>query len=201
MIEVKECSKGHGVFATKNIPKDTIIIREKPVIYPNKSKIELTDLEQMIKLMHHLLHSTSKKKESFLQLVPLVEDEYIVNYSNIQKYHHQYFPELDSKTYCLYYSKMYRNAFYFYEDTAILFDATIMNHSCNPNVNYYPKQDLMFFKTIRPIKKDEELEICYINKDTVKHMSTIERQTYLLHHYGFHCTCNTCNTCTKCKIG
>ena len=68
-----------------------------------------------------------------------------------------------------------------------------MNHSCDANVKFYPRQDMMFFKTKEPIASGEELQICYIDRSKVGGMSKQERRDYLLKHYGFWCMCKRCS--------
>ena len=197
LLEVKKCSKGNGIFAIDNIPINTIIIKEIPLIYDNLNKTNYKDylnessLEQYGKLLLTILQSENKTK--FLNLVPIEYDEYIINYSKIQNIHTKYFSDIDPKVFCLYYSKILRNAFYFHNNIpSILFFGTLLNHSCEPNVLFYPKKEYIIFKTCKFIKKNDEILALYINEDSVKKMNTLTRKNYLLKNYGFNCDCIKC---------
>jgi SET domain-containing protein len=84
--------------------------------------------------------------------------------------------------------KLKRNMFKFYNTPGICFIATRMNHSCDPNITYRVVGNELVFKTLKPIKKNEELFDSYIDYNLPKK----ERQDLLLKRYGFHCTCTKC---------
>jgi hypothetical protein len=69
--------------------------------------------------------------------------------------------------------------------------ASIMNHSCSPNVGIAsPIFNIKSvpFVALKPIKEGEELRACYYEqKDVVK------RREYLYHNYYFWCRCERCN--------
>ena len=65
----------------------------------------------------------------------------------------------------------------------------MLNHSCDPNTEFYPEADMMVFKTTKLIKRGEEITDSYINDLS---MDRDFRQTYLLDHYGFVCQCIRC---------
>jgi len=195
LLEIKYTDKGVGIFAKDDIPINTVIIKEIPIIYNSSNIYKYLNLplfKQLSKLLLVLLNSDNK--EQFLKLVPHIEDKYIIKYNRIEEYHKKYFKDIDKETICLYFSKIMRNAFYFNNHIpSILFYGTQINHSCDPNVNYKPKGKYMIFTTIMNISKDNELYGLYINSETAKTMNRQMRQQYLLNHYAFECKCNKCS--------
>ena len=59
-----------------------------------------------------------------------------------------------------------------------------MNHSCNPNIIFYEKDDKMVFESCKTIKKGEELCYSYLRNNT-----DINHKQYLIDHYNFSCEC------------
>ena len=78
--------------------------------------------------------------------------------------------------------------FKFHNTPGICFIATRMNHSCDPNITYRVVGNELVFKTLKPIKKNEELFDSYIDYNLPKE----ERQKLLLTRYGFQCKCTKC---------
>lgn len=67
--------------------------------------------------------------------------------------------------------------------------ANLFNHSCVPNcVAIFEGLDIQI-RTIRPVSKDEELTICYIDVNG----TSAEREHMLEKQYGFTCGCELCS--------
>jgi hypothetical protein len=191
-------NKGAGLIVIENIPKNTIIIKEKPgafISYENKSESSHNDMYRMIyKIFYQSPNETVLK---FLKLTPHILDLYCLPYAfykseivTIQnKKIRNTLLSIESKDLRLYCAKYCRNAFRFLNGSALLFNGTLNNHSCYPNVSFKESDGYMIFKTIRDIRKGEELYISYIN---TTNMNTKERQNHLLKNYGFICECIKC---------
>ncbi|EGC30616.1 hypothetical protein DICPUDRAFT_89992 [Dictyostelium purpureum] len=79
-----------------------------------------------------------------------------------------------------------------------------LNHSCSPNAFWYnDEQGMMVFRSLRPLKKGEELLTSYT--DVTNPLE--DRRKYLMKQYFFFCQCNQCQyqsnlvtpNCTTCK--
>ena len=64
--------------------------------------------------------------------------------------------------------------------------AAMMNHSCDDNTHPISQGPVLTVRSIRALKKNEELTITYINPARCIE----ERQEKLLEQYGFHCFCS-----------
>jgi SET domain-containing protein len=180
-IYQKKCEYGIGVFTKKFIPKNTIILKEKPFYL----KEENNDLYPF-KLIKKLL---KEKKKDFLNLVPnKIDGNAIFDENLLDRAHKQFFQNTDKELLRLYYLKYKRNAFKFDGNPGILFYGTKMNHSCSPNVRYYRSGNKMIFETTKDIQANEEIFDSYI--PTI--LSREERKEMLLRRYGFDCNCNNC---------
>jgi hypothetical protein len=86
-----------------------------------------------------------------------------------------------------YFAKYIFNSFEGYEFGPLtLPNIAKLNHSCNPNVkfNFNKNNRYMYVKSIKNIKKGEEIFDSYLeNKKITEHKS------YLRNHYGFICQC------------
>jgi len=182
----KENKYGLGTYTHKNIPKGTVIIRERPHLLD-----EPYDDKYKFKLIRYLLNT---HRDDFLNLVPHSLDETTnIDYRDLEANHREFFPELDQDTMRLYYYKIMRNWFRFDEKGVILFYATKLNHSCESNVRYFKRGNNMCFETKRDIKAGEELFDSYISCFDCKE----ERQRQLKRRYGFDCMCKKCLTETN----
>jgi hypothetical protein len=183
----KQNDYGLGTYTKSFIPENTIIIKEKP---HNLTHITNEDPHYIILLIKHLLKNNPKE---FLSIVPTNIDDQIresVNYDTIKEGHQTHLPELSEDDMKLYYTKYRRNAFKFGNNPGFLFYGTRLNHSCEPNVSYYPSNEVMIFKTKRDIHPEEEIFDSYINYNQPK----MVRQSDLKRRYGFDCGCTKCNT-------
>jgi SET and MYND domain-containing protein len=202
MYSIINTDKGRGLYASVDIPKDTIIIKEKPSIisedaYDCVYKLYIYDSEYDDKLML-----------DYKVLVPTKIDKYIIDYDQIQKdiktlpdYMREFFENFDKNKLRILLAKFHRNAFtyssYHGGGSALLFTGNILNHSCAPNVDFFvDNYGYFIFVTNRAIKKDEELCNKYINVN----LSFKKRQKTLLDQYGFVCECEKCisNNCLNC---
>lgn len=180
-IYQKKCQYGIGTFTKKFIPKDTIVLKEKP-FYLKEEKNDFYPFKLIKKIL-------KEKKKDFLNLVPDKIDKYATfDEELLNEAHKKYFQNIDKELLRLYYLKYKRNAFGFEGNPGILFYATKMNHSCSPNVKYYRSGNKMIFKTTRDIQANEELFDSYIPTFYSKE----ERKKLLLNRYGFECNCNNC---------
>lgn len=180
-IYVKKNKYGLGTYTKKNIPANTVILKERPSLLN-----EIYDHEYMFKLIRYLL---KHNKKDFLNLVPHKLDETTtVDYEMIKERHLRFLPKLSPETMKLYYYKILRNWFNYDGKGVILFYGTKLNHSCNNNVKYHKEGDAMVFTTKRKIKAGTELFDAYINCS----MSKDERQEKLKRSYGFVCQCDKC---------
>lgn len=121
----------------------------------------------------------------------------------------KFFDLLDTDTLTRFYAKFVFNAFSIdrkadtrtgqtkIQGSAINVMAARVNHSCLPNVRFYPRlknsKEYIEFMTIRNIKAGEELFNSYLqNNPSGPTMSTEQRQEYLKLHYDFRCECSKC---------
>ena len=180
----KEGKYGMSTYSNKDIPMGTIIIREKM-----KNIHTLTRLsdEYAFALIAEMLKT---HEAQFDNLTPSKLDATIdINYETMRERHEKYLPSLTREDAILAYAKYKRNAFSFHMNPGFLFYATKLNHSCIPNVKYYPSDNnTMVFETIRPIKANEEVFDSYINS----WLPYDERQQLLMKRYGFTCKCEKC---------
>ncbi len=74
--------------------------------------------------------------------------------------------------------------------TAIYITASLLNHSCDPNLNVgFPYNDgTVVLTAARDVEPGEQLTISYIDRD----LPVPARQEQLLFSYGFKCGCDRC---------
>ena len=176
-----------GTFATKRIPTNTVLLKEKP-----HALDEPRSSEYIYKLIRRLLDNpdTKPKLESLVPLKIDPSDEpHIPPYSEMEEGHRKYLSDLTPDQMRLMHAKIMRNWFSLGDRAGILFTGTRMNHSCDPNVRYSMDGDHMVFRTARPIQKNEEIFDSYINGQ----LPYDERQRELQRRYGFRCACDKCS--------
>lgn len=195
MIKKKYNKKnGYGFYAIQNIPKDTIIITDPIAFTKNINKEYKSSFDIMFDIVQTILfYSNDKLKNKFLNLTPHTIDKYIIsgnellNEINISSYKLLLNVPIDElRLIC---SKYIRNAFTFTKEiqATILLTGSIFNHSCIPNVSFYPNNKSMIFITNKDINIGEELFISYLNTNKDKN-----NKLRLLHQYGFNCNCKLC---------
>ena len=179
----KEGKYGMSTYSKEDIPKGTIIIREK---IKNIHTLTRESDEYPFALIAEMLKTNETEFEN---LTPFKLDATInIDYETIRKRHDKYLPLLSREDAIIAYAKYKRNAFSFNMNPGFLFYATKLNHSCNPHVKYYPDNNTMVFETIRPIKANSEVFDSYINS----WLPYEERQQLLMKRYGFTCKCEKC---------
>ena len=69
---------------------------------------------------------------------------------------------------------------------------SLANHSCDPNViGIHYNINSMIIRTMRPIKKDDEIHYCYVTYFALEPKET--RQKALFDDYSFLCKCSACD--------
>lgn len=72
--------------------------------------------------------------------------------------------------------------------------ASLFNHSCCPNADYYMIGEQLFLRTSRAVAKGEEICVSYVSPDLL----FAERQEKLsTRHGGFVCNCSRCSVCLE----
>jgi hypothetical protein len=204
--------KGRGIFAIRPLPKETIILKERPLLLAEDA------YDAIYQLYGHLVSkdcddaasddaifdTTADMQTQFESLAPQQMDDTIISSSEIEKhistlpqYMEDFFRSIKLTRLRLLIAKFYRNAFrnqHNARDTssppsAILIQGALMNHSCANNVDFYVDREGYFiFYTNRDIITGEELCDTYL--DTT--LSFKKRHTQLQLQYGFICTCAKC---------
>eukprot|EP01060_Flectonema_neradi_P022247 TRINITY_DN3051_c2_g1_i1.p1 TRINITY_DN3051_c2_g1~~TRINITY_DN3051_c2_g1_i1.p1 ORF type:complete len:375 (+),score=57.22 TRINITY_DN3051_c2_g1_i1:53-1177(+) len=75
-----------------------------------------------------------------------------------------------------------------YTASALFALQSYVNHSCNPNTHRVFYDGFLYFICVRPIKKDDQLVMAYVNPAA----SISDRQTKLKSHWGIACVCDRC---------
>lgn len=199
---IKKCyfdKKGHGFIATNDIPKNTIILKEYPSFLINNYKQSYFEIFELIytilisdnvilkkKFMNYLPHKVNNNFTIYIKSIKTTFIDLEKNNKKLYQYLTSNYKIDEIILFCL---KYICNAFNFFDKgPAILLTGSIFNHSCNPNIIFGKKNDIMCFFTIRDIKKDEELCNSYTNI----FKSTKYRKLHLLSQYGFECDCDRC---------
>lgn len=188
-------NKGYGFIALNEIPVNTIILIEKPVIEISNHNTKI----EMFQLLYEIFMKDKKIIQKFMNLFPIIfNHKYHQNGNILEQY--KILKNVNPKLYEFFKinfnieeilhmcSKYICNAFMFNKKPTILFQGSIFNHSCLPNVIFGEKENKIFFSTVRNIKKGEELCDNYI--DIIR--SKNKRQDILLKQYDFSCECERC---------
>lgn len=168
--------------AIKNIPRDSIIFRERVNFIVDKEKDYWYEELMMYELENNC--------EKFLDLVPLKHDKFIINDGIFKKISKNKI-DLD-----LFYNKIIRNAFNIKIDeknyATVLYRGRQFNHSCDPNIKFRFVLDdgnmYMDFYACKDIKKGEELFDNYFDIN----LPYQKRQYISQKYYGFICQCKKC---------
>ena len=85
-----------------------------------------------------------------------------------------------------------------YQAMSIFRHSTLINHSCDPNVDFKVQLNSdndspisLSFHSLKKIKKDDQLFTSYLPSPKMKYD---QRQKYLLDNWGFVCQCKKCIT-------
>ena len=167
--------------------KGEIILAEKPIY-------QETDI---IKLLYEIIKN--KENKDIVNLYPRtyidLSNTYLSNLlkiiNNYNNYKIKKYLLINSNILNFYFCKILFNAFEMNNYSTILPIGAMMNHSCNPNIVFYEKNNLMYFEAIVNIKKNDEL--CYSYLRNYKYSNYKDKQLYLLNHYNFVCNCYECN--------
>ena len=102
---------------------------------------------------------------------------------------------------CGYFSRIRTNIFgwqdceddnFYYLANCLLLFSSLINHSCDPNIEWFFSDKSIFFKTIREIKAGEEINNSYGFFET---SDLLRRQYKLKSKYHFQCGCAACHRC------
>lgn len=187
-------NKGTGFIAVKDIPINTIIIKELPftIQYPFHS--------DMFQLLYNIFtHHDINITKQFKALSPKNLSNYIIDKTSIlqeltrlkllDSHIYNFFIEsFSTEDILLYCAKYICNGFNIDNKPAILFNGTLLNHSCLPNVIFKFDGIYVIFMSIIDIKAGEEICDNYIDITQTK-----EKRKHLLKtRYGFDCACARC---------
>lgn len=186
-------NKGFGIIATDDIKKGELLIKDIPfTITSNKIYSEI------FQLIYEALNDTNITTK-FMKLQPKSLDNYNIHKNKIKMElnkvktinNEMYNFFINNYTFddiLLLCAKYMSNAFDFKGKPAFLFTATLLNHSCLPNVIFGENDGYMIFIAVRDIQKGDEICDNYIDITLPKK----ERKKYLMEQYGFECCCERC---------
>jgi len=181
---------GKGIYATRDIEKNTIIYKEKiKFMIEKENKMWFEEI---------LFFELNNNYEKFLSLVPDKLDKYCFS-DIIFKKDYSFLNINNSKLknfLILCYNKIIRNAFnVFYNNinyVTILYNGRNFNHSCIPNVSFklIIENNILFmiFFTNTYITKNSQLFDNYFNINLSLHQRLNISKTF----YGFTCNCSKC---------
>jgi len=191
LISIKD--KGIGYTCTQPISGNTVIIKEKPVIYL-KSQNVISDIFEILhqimtsseliitKFNHFAPHSinTNEHHDIIMNELNRIKDTHLYDFF-IKKYSIDEIILMSLKYIC--------NCFDLPKlGPCVSFIGCKLNHSCYPNVVFGFKDGFIQFVTTRHISPGEELCDNYVN---LTHSIQV-RQYRLLHQYNFKCVCPRC---------
>jgi len=163
-------SKGKHYVCTRNIKRGSIIFKETPFMIIS-SKDNLAGPAFYEKCLSVI--------DKLINLAPVIDTDSIDMRNSVT---HEKMLR----------SKIITNRFNFrFGKNAVLYYGSFFNHSCSPNVIYYPFNEKMVFGALRNIKVGEELCISYIG--IYGNYDYIDRYR-LLNQWNFTCGCIKCHT-------
>lgn len=190
-IKIDFSNDFYKIIALENIKKNTIVLKE----IPKYSLFGEKKYDKIIDLLIIMLQN--KEDPNILKLYPRTnikilntkENPYIfdlikyINDSKCTNKDKRFLLKFDKDILYLHYYKILFNAFDMYDSASILINGAMMNHSIDPNIKFYPINNVMYFETIKNIKKGEELTYTYLRNVNCK--TDKEIKEYLLNHYNF----------------
>lgn len=191
-IEITQCEYGNGFIALDDISENTIILEEYPLILPDFTLQNVKSRsEYFVKSIKFLLENHNELFMRLAPIEPVNPSEYARFVPTFWIYKSKYFPELSEMEYWHFVLKYMRNGYGFGTDkSCILNFGTNFNHSCDPNVCFEKKDDVMSFRSSKNIKRGEQIYISYLTN--LKKKDYLFRQRLLKFQYGFCCLCEKC---------
>ena len=194
IYEIKPIAgKGIGMFATHPIPRGTRILHEHPLLLLERDLGgDIYDIPLKFSKM------SPEGQAAFLSLAatPHAERdpnrlEWLQILSQSEAYAGFNMPMVERQRLLQIFET---NSFSAGEGSAIVFDASRMNHSCTPNVyhNWNAGLGALTVHAIRDVETGEEIVTSYVN--ICVYQSARQDQ---LDRYGFNCDCKACDMGTK----
>jgi hypothetical protein len=191
--------KGMGMFAARDIAKGTRILRESPMYVLRKEKDGSSDLHQ-VPLAYQRF--SPQDKALYLTLAhtpnPVRDAEIAKIIKDLRSKYPDKVSTLSVRHQLEVMSILETNSFEITEGgamfgSAVIPEASRMNHSCTPNVYHCWNETInqLTVHAIRDIKAGEEILTCYINVCG----KTTDRQSKLA-RWGFTCDCAACDQST-----
>ncbi len=208
-ITMEFCEKGFRMITNKDIKENTIVLIDTPFLEVNhKDRTNLKKFVELLKankssidkLMELAPRSKYPSQHSKISVDGINQNESIgisqfarlIEMSKTKSEDHLDYSDhyIDEKSKELV-RKFQSNCFSWGNGvSAILLFGSFFNHSCDPNLDYYKKNNQMIFRSARKILKGEELYISYIgNYQWLNHLSRIK---LLDKNWNFICTCEKC---------
>jgi len=168
--------RGKGAFATRDIKQGELVIREKPFFI-----IPASISEDPIKLLNRHLNSLTQDQRN--EYFDLSHHAHAGQNSNENDY-------LNQKTLSIFQTNAISTA----GGEVGLFPKTArLNHGCVSSFNcvytWREHEGVLVTHALKPIRVGEELTYAYFNTRQPR----ASRQSYLLSHYNFNCSCSTCS--------
>lgn len=172
--------KGRGLVATRRLRTGATVLREKPIISLPTSQ------EDPLKLLKLFTALPSLHKNRVLEFYDFMgkdtcEDsaELMAKLVRIVKFNSIKSEEDEEPSKNLYFS------------------ASLINHSCAPNLVWYPEQGHLVARLLVPVRKGGELTVCYFPCPLARYTRgegcpTRDQRRRLLAPYRFHCRCALC---------
>jgi len=184
------------VLANSNIKKNDIILIEVPKfnLFGEKNNNMIIQMLYLLLKNKDDISIINLYPRNNIDLINLKNNPFILNLIKlINEYKDSkiktFLLSFNKQTLYQYYYKYLFNAFDMYNSPAILPIGAMMNHSCNPNIKFYEKNNAMYFEALCNIKKGSEL--CYSYLRNYKFTSNKDKIQYLINHYNF--ICSDCN--------
>lgn len=167
LYEIRESEgKGKGLFATKDLPKGTLILLDKPLGFTNTSSQDMTlgDVQDALSTM------TTKQRETFMTLSD----------------HGGTSPHRLVRIF-------QTNGLGWRGGSCICLKISLVNHSCRPNAKWTSDDDrnIHFVTTTSFIPKDTEITFNYAAY--TMNYTRSQRRALLKTIWSFDCTCEACS--------
>lgn len=186
-----------GVVATEDIPKGTVIYEGTPILSFKAPK----DNSTFAILCSLNLLSTETINQLILEaskIFPITYDQFCEKCQNLGIPDDNIGMMFQQPEHLLVSKIMFSGFFQQNGLCGLYYMASKLNHSCYPNCSWVSNDDHLTMKTIRDVKKGEELTHCYYPECLIKD-SIIERQK-IINESGrgnFQCECTLCKEIEK----